>query len=303
MRSLTIFAVITGILLALFLIVRPIIGELGTPLPPSVAGQPRHLIPDGVTGVTIAPTPLPPEADLPVKVSSPTDVKTLGILNEEEIEKFVLELVNIERAKAKLPEIQTEVTLTEIARNHSSDMIVRNYFDHDNPDGLSPGDRIAIQHRQLIGLTGENIWKGENLDLSDRMKVASDIMKDWMLSPGHRANILKPEFTHLGVGVSIKDREVLATQNFAMICGLTDQPIPLRVKTSDTLSLKITPKAIGEQPEKFDFFISDKGVQATTEQSVSDGNIKVTAGTYKLRFYFHKGNTYIIYWGPQIEVI
>ena len=40
------------------------------------------------------------------------------------------------------------------------------------------------------------------------------IVDSWMTSPGHRANLLNPDYTHLGVGVGVLDQEIRATQNF-----------------------------------------------------------------------------------------
>jgi hypothetical protein len=47
-----------------------------------------------------------------------------------------------------------------------------------------------------------------------KIAIAVKIMADWINSPGHRDNILSPNFTHLGVGVSAGHHKILATQEF-----------------------------------------------------------------------------------------
>ena len=44
--------------------------------------------------------------------------------------------------------------------------------------------------------------------------MARVIVDSWMTSPGHRANLLNPDYTHLGVGVSVLGKDIRATQNF-----------------------------------------------------------------------------------------
>ncbi|HKQ06945.1 MAG TPA: CAP domain-containing protein [Blastocatellia bacterium] len=299
-------AIISGLLLAGFLILRPVIGEMGKPIPPNVRGRASNPVPDGTlgpaasTGGTGSGTPT---TGPPLPRPSAADAAKLGITHAEDIEQAILALVNEERLKAGLkPALQPEPTLQETARSHSDDMFIRNFFDHNDPDSLSPADRIAIRHRQLIGLTNENIWQRANLDLSDKKKVARQIMDDWMHSPGHRANILNPAYTHLGVGVSVKGNDVEATQNFAAIRAETDQPVPLQVRAGESLSLVATPVSPTPRPEQFEFFSSDQGRAVGAAQKIAGGTANVPAGVYKLRFYFPKHGGYDIYWGPQIQV-
>jgi len=71
-------------------------------------------------------------------------------------------------------------------------MDFRSFFDHTNPDGDGPGDRLRAAGVNW-GSYGENIALGQN--------TPPDVMQAWMTSDGHRRNILDPSFTHLGVGV------------------------------------------------------------------------------------------------------
>ncbi|MET9734434.1 sigma-70 family RNA polymerase sigma factor [Streptomyces sp. NPDC006458] len=104
----------------------------------------------------------------------------------------VLALVNTERAKAGCSPVAQNATLDTAAQRHSDDMAARGFFDHTNPDGQDPGDRITA-----AGYTwstyGENIARGQ--------QTAAEVMQSWMNSPGHRANILNCSVEETGLGL------------------------------------------------------------------------------------------------------
>ncbi|WP_371664385.1 CAP domain-containing protein [Streptomyces sp. NBC_00280] len=103
----------------------------------------------------------------------------------------VTDLTNRERARAGLPPLATDALLTRAAQAHSTDMVVRAFYSHTGPDGSQPWDRAAA-----AGSTRRTI--GENIACGQRS--AAEVVEGWMNSPGHRANILKREFTHIGIG-------------------------------------------------------------------------------------------------------
>jgi uncharacterized protein YkwD len=296
-------AILSGLLLGLFLWLRPVIGSLGTPTWPNVEGHASYPVADGTTGGLVTQGPPGSSIGPAVPRPGPADVARAGIDHSDEIERQILELVNIERANKRIGPLQPDGTLQTTAREHSDDMFVRSFFDHNDPDGFSPADRIAQAHRQLIGLTSENIWMGTNIDLSDKKRVAAAIMNSWMHSTEHRENILRKEYTNLGVGVAIKGQDVRATQNFAAAYAMTEQPVPLEVHVGDALNLTAHSVAAAPAPDKFDFFSSDKGTPLGGQRSIIGATVpgpaEVPAGIYKLRFIFPTGMTY---WGPRIEV-
>jgi uncharacterized protein YkwD len=108
-----------------------------------------------------------------------------------DLEKQMLDLVNKERVANGLNPLAPDPELTEVARRHSADMFVRGYFAHDTPEGLSPFDRMRQANVRFT-------TAGENLALAPTIPVAHNGL---MNSPGHRANILRPEFGRLGIGV------------------------------------------------------------------------------------------------------
>jgi uncharacterized protein YkwD len=103
----------------------------------------------------------------------------------------VTDLTNRERARAGLPPLAADPLLTTAAQAHSADMVARDFYSHTAPGGSRPWDRAAA-----AGSTRRSI--GENIACGQRSPA--EVVEGWMNSPGHRANILKPGFTHLGVG-------------------------------------------------------------------------------------------------------
>ncbi|MFI8951625.1 CAP domain-containing protein [Streptomyces sp. NPDC053750] len=105
----------------------------------------------------------------------------------------VVDLTNRERSGAGLPALAVDARLTGAAQAHSADMVARDFYSHTDPDGGKPWDRAAA-----AGATQRTV--GENIACGQRS--AADVVEGWMNSPGHRANILKADFTHIGVGLA-----------------------------------------------------------------------------------------------------
>lgn len=132
------------------------------------------------------PAPQQPTEPTP-KVEQPT--QSASHLNQ--FEQQVVELTNQERAKHGLAPLKELKELSQVAREKSRDMAVNGYFDHQSPTYGSPFDMM-----KSFGITyrtaGENIAKGQ--------RTPQEVVNAWMNSPGHRANILNANFTHIGVG-------------------------------------------------------------------------------------------------------
>jgi uncharacterized protein YkwD len=304
MKSIFPLAAVSAVLFALFMLFRPIVGGIGDPTVPDITGRAEPFVPDGATGMAPFANLPAPKPVIPASVTKPSAAQAagMGITNPDQVEQMILDLVNAERRKAQAPDLTVEPTLQQIARGHSNDMLARGFFEHVNPDGQAPGDRVAIEHRQLIGGAGENIGSLAGMDVSDQKKLAEQIMNMWMKSSGHRENILKPEYTHIGIGVAVKDKEVRATQLFTATRGFLDQPVPAQVATGDTLNLSIRPFAGGQLPSEYDFLMPDKGTTTGKDYPIGEGKVEIGKGVYKLRFHFPKPGGYTIYDGPLIQV-
>ncbi len=115
----------------------------------------------------------------------------LALEPDPEAERQMLALVNEERANVGLAPIELDARLVPVARSHSAEMFRLKYFGHESPVSGSPFDRITA-----AGITYHRA--GENLAYAHSVAVAH---RGLMESPGHRENILRPEFTRIGIGV------------------------------------------------------------------------------------------------------
>ena len=85
--------------------------------------------------------------------------------------------------------LQWNATLGSTAEAHSRAMANGNFFDHQDPDGRTPGDRA-----ELAGYSGQRI--GENIAAG--LDTPNKVVDGWLASPGHCANLMNPQFTELG---------------------------------------------------------------------------------------------------------
>lgn len=116
-----------------------------------------------------------------------TDQTTVDQVSEQKM----FELVNQERVKLGFKPLIFDEKLAATGRKHNVDMFNRGYFAHENPDGLSPFDRME-RDGIIFKIAGENIAYAPSVDLAH-----SGLMR----SPGHRANILSPDYKRVGIGV------------------------------------------------------------------------------------------------------
>lgn len=113
---------------------------------------------------------------------------TAGI---SEFAQQVIDLTNQHRQKNGLKPLIADAALSNVAQKKSEDMQQNNYFSHTSPTYGSPFDMIrdfGISYNSA----GENIAQGQ--------RTPEEVVNAWMNSEGHRANILNPNFTHIGVG-------------------------------------------------------------------------------------------------------
>jgi uncharacterized protein YkwD len=111
-------------------------------------------------------------------------------------EARVLELLNAIRASHGLGALSAHQGLTNIARARSADMVARNYFSHTTPDGTNVFSMI-----RSAGISYS--VAGENLAHARPAGAGSPeaFVNAWMASPGHRANILRANYSKIGIGL------------------------------------------------------------------------------------------------------
>ncbi len=117
--------------------------------------------------------------------------KTSNISIDDRAERDMLVLVNKERVSRGIKPVAANNQLIKVGEAHCTDMFNRGYFSHYTLERLSPFDRMASSD---ISFT----YAGENLALAPNVTLA---MQGLMNSPGHKANILNPNFGKLGTGV------------------------------------------------------------------------------------------------------
>lgn len=127
---------------------------------------------------------------------------------DPQAEVQILALVNKERRARGLRELKPLAKMREVARAHSQDMFVRGYFSHVDPDNNDP-----FQRMEKAGLTF--VYAGENLALAPSVNL---VHRGLMNSPKHKENILKPQFTDVGIGVFDGPYGLMVTQNFCSGC-------------------------------------------------------------------------------------
>jgi len=126
----------------------------------------------------------------------------VGRSSDARVRARVVKLVNEARSQprrcgserfAAAPPLRISSELTDAAEAHAGDMLRRKFFEHRGSDGSEPKDRVRRTGYRWL-LTGENIALGP--------ESAEEVVKGWLDSPGHCANIMEPRFKDIGVGLA-----------------------------------------------------------------------------------------------------
>lgn len=148
----------------------------------------------GKTSDKFDPTGKVTRAQIAVFVKRALDYQKEQIANLNPFVKEVVSLVNKERAKKKLPPLKLALDVTRVAQLKAEDLQKNNYFAHVSPV-YGDVDAMLGKFNVKFKYAGENIAGGQ--------RTPEEAVTDWMNSPGHRANILDPVYTEIGVGVAI----------------------------------------------------------------------------------------------------
>ena len=151
-----------------------------TPKPkPTKAPKPTATpVPATPTPVPATPTPVP-ATPTPVPTADPTSAYA----------QEVLDLVNAKRAEAGVAPLSLDSSLNAAARVRAKEITTT--WGHTRPNGGNP--KSAVEEQGLSpSSVAENISAGR--------WSAQDVVNGWMESDGHRANILNPNYTKMGLG-------------------------------------------------------------------------------------------------------
>jgi len=119
--------------------------------------------------------------------------------------EYMVCLVNKARAQNGASPLGINQDLTSAAQQHSDDMARTNNMDHTGSDGSSPGDRC-----QKAGFN----WSAVAENIAFGQDSMDSVMDSWLNSPGHRENIMNPEYTMMGSAVSYSGSTPYYTQDF-----------------------------------------------------------------------------------------
>ena len=174
------------------------------------------------------------------EIPSKTDLDSMNTIKDaESLAEKVHDQVNKMREQENLSSLGWNNHLARIAVGHSKHMSDDDFFAHDSPDGRTPSDRaeedgfdcvIELDRGRRLGI-GENLYmsytfssstttimNGEesiSFDWKSEDQLAEEVVEGWMNSPGHRRNLLRPDFREQGIGIIINDdNQVYVTQNF-----------------------------------------------------------------------------------------
>jgi uncharacterized protein YkwD len=128
------------------------------------------------------------------------------------VAKNIVTLSNEEREDAGLGTISENEVLSKAAYKKLEDMFTKGYWDHTGPNGETAWDFITGSGYRYL-LAGENLARGFN--------NSEDVIRAWMESPTHKANILNNRFTEIGVAVGSGK---LAGNNTTVIVQLFGEP-------------------------------------------------------------------------------
>ncbi len=121
----------------------------------------------------------------------------------------LLSLTNKKRAENGLPPVKLDNELSEAATQKASNMLTNNYWAHNSPNGTTPWVFIKSTGYDYL-YAGENLARG--------FTSFSDVIDAWMQSPGHRENMLSPNYKDIGFavvpGTLTGDETVLVVEMF-----------------------------------------------------------------------------------------
>lgn len=159
------------------------------------------------------------KSDSPAKSPSPRKARRTISLEPSEIaesdegkflERDIFHLINLNRLEQGLPALEWAPELADLAREHSRNMAVHGFFSHFGLNGTTVDLRATDFGIEDWRGIGENIAYNKGIDDPTNFTVRS-----WMMSPGHRRNILNRQWSESGIGIAVtKDGKYFYTQIF-----------------------------------------------------------------------------------------
>lgn len=151
---------------------------------------------------------------LPLAASGVSAVKRFALPAPEQIEKELLEMINLDRERLGRQPLLPDPRLQEIARSHSAKMAAEGELSHHFPDWPSPEQKLRLGDVCFLA-SAENVAYSP----SPSAKTIHDAL---MGSAGHRMNILDGRMHQAGIGVCQKGDDLYVSEEFAAIIACPD---------------------------------------------------------------------------------
>ena len=159
---------------------------------PTDVPQPTQA-PPIATAVPPTPAPTRPPAPTPTAIP-PAPPASVALVP---MEQAMFDSHNVQRQNVSLSALTLDARLVQVARRRAQDMASKNYFSHTSPSGET-AFTILGEIGYPYQIAGENIARNNYPD-GETVQIS---MAGFMNSPGHRANILEPQFKKVGIGVA-----------------------------------------------------------------------------------------------------
>lgn len=162
----------------------------------------------------------------------------------------IIAATNAEREKNGLSKLTFSSILSKSAQVKADDMLAHHYFEHVSPNGTTLNDLVKDAGYTFLAI-GENLAYGN-------FTTSVGVVRAWMNSPGHRANILSPNYSEIGIGIvhgMYNGSYVwMLVQHFgsqASLCPEVDQTLKLQVQSSE-VELKDLEATLAQKREVID---------------------------------------------------
>jgi uncharacterized protein YkwD len=212
----------------------PVIRQTVTPAK-SALSTPQGTVDSGLYTATVVSSP---------SASNIGQWNLTTVLDLAALQQYMLRLINEERVKANLDPVAWSDFAATVAQAHANEMAQNGYMSHWNLDGYGPDVRYSKANgmewaQENVFMSWQRLDNGTPVPIQNWASAVLQGHESLMNSPGHRANILSPEHTHVGVGIAYNP----ATGEFRIAQEFLNQylnikPLPSSVSVNDKVTLE-----------------------------------------------------------------
>lgn len=195
------------------------------------------------------------------------------------------------------PVLRWDEDLAACAKAHVADMLARQYFAHNSPEGFRHVDRVSLLCRDLCAQSGENLARR---DYPGQLTLPRHFEAMWEGSPGHRQNLLNPAFDQVGYGVVMIGSAIFAAGVYADQAVRLGKALPLAVSSDAELAA-----AIDDATPRIQFVSLTAPFQKPTwKASSSDTLPPLSKGVWQLHpLRTSAANRYDVLPGPLFQIL